>query len=624
MVGFILAFAESLSVLIDAGPFLADSRFFVKALALNGLAGSFLGGLFAPLAFVLDRFFFKRPKNAVAVCFSFYLAGGVFFEILFYLLDTYTYGGRNKGSWRTIGIAFITAALLSGLAILLRFWIANPPARKWPSLMSPGLNLRKIAVVLGLVTSLGFSFWLSGQISISGEKRLIRAKRSALRGPAPSLIFLVVDSLRADHMSFNGYPLQTSPFMDLLAANGAVFPATVASSSWTLPTHASLFTGLYPSSHGAYSVFLPLGTEYPTLAEILARKGYYTLSIYANPLLGSATGLDRGFDRALGVGNRQKTSLTLARIFNKIVERSSSVREVLALSLRWIDHSRKLNVPYAIFMNVLEAHAPYKPKQPYFEEFCQGLPLKDVRWPLLRRALSPRGSRQEKQSALTSLAELDLAVLSRLYDSNLRFIDQKIRAWAEQLKDFGEFDQSLLVMTSDHGEFLGEHNQLEHRTDRLYNPVIQTPLIFHFPKKLPARLETQFISQVDIFPTILSLLGLGDQIPPGIHGANLFSKKAGEPVIAEFWDERARSFTRAFYVENLKLIRKGDESVELYDLQKDPQEKLNLVRSRPGEVTRLVGELERFLSFLKPHEARPDPERRKILERLLKSFGYIK
>jgi arylsulfatase A-like enzyme len=624
LVGFILAFAESIAVLIGAGPFLADGPFFVKAVALNGLAGALLGGLLAPLVLILAKFVFKKEQNAIGLCFPLYLAGGLFSEILIYLLDTYAYGGRNKGSLRTIGIIFLTAAVCFFLALALRSGISNHLARKWTFLFSPRWNLPKIAAVFGLVIGLGFFYWCSGRISIANEKMHIGAKRSVLKSPAPNLILLVVDSLRADHMSSNGYQLQTSPYMDLLAGNGAAFPATVASSSWTLPTHASLFTGLYPSSHGAYSVFFPLGAEYPTLAEILARSGYYALSVYANPLLGNATGLDRGFDRALGVGNRQKTSLTIERLYRKISGRGSTSGEILDISLRWIAHCRKFKIPYFIFLNILEAHAPYRPKEPYFREFCRDISLEKVQWSLIREATAPMRSRQERLSSLARFQDADLAVLSRLYDSNIRFVDQQIKTWADKLKEDEELDRSLLVITSDHGEFLGEHAQLEHRTGQLYNPVLQIPLIFYFPQKLAARKEQRFISQVDVFPSILSLLNLADQIPSGIQGANLFSGGEQKPVMAEFWDERKRSFVRAFYGENLKLIQEGNESFELYDLAKDPQEKTNLVQSQPKDAARLADELERFLASLRHQEPRPDEKKKKAIERLLKSLGYIK
>ena len=624
LVGFILAFAESIAVLIGAGPFLADGPFFVRAVALNGLAGALLGGLLAPLVLILEKFVLKKEQNAISLCFSIYLAGGLFSEILVFLHDTYAYGGRNKYSPRTIGIIFLAATVCFFFALALKSGISNRLARKWPALFSPRWNLPKISAVLGLVVGIGFFYWCFGRISIANEKMHIEAKRGALKSPAPNLILLVVDSLRADHMSSNGYQLQTSPYMDWLAENGAAFPATVASSSWTLPTHASLFTGLYPSSHGAYSVFSPLGAEYPTLAEILARSGYNALSVYANPLLGNATGLDRGFDRALGVGNRQKTSLTIERLYRKISGRGSTSGEILGISLHWINRCRKLKIPFFIFMNVLEAHAPYRPKEPYFREFCRDILLEKVQWALLREATTPMRSRQERLSSLARFQDADLAVLSRLYDSNIRFIDQQIETWADKLKEEGELDRSLLVITSDHGEFLGEHGQLEHRTGRLYEAVLRTPLIFYFPQRLAARSEQRFISQVDVFPSILSLLNLADQIPSGIQGANLFSGSEQKPVMAEFWDERKRSFVRALYAENLKLIREGKESFELYDLAKDPQEKTNLAQSRPKDAARLADELERFLASLRHQELRPDKKKKKAIERLLKSLGYIK
>lgn len=624
LTGLILASAESLTVLLGAGPFLADNRFFLEAVALNGLSGALLGGLLAPLVLALVSFISKKEQNAVATLFPLYLSGGLLLEFLVYLLDRSDYGGRNAASWRTIGLVFLGAAVCFVLALGLRYGITPFLTPKGPSLHSPRRTWPKMCAAVGLVIGLGFVFWCCGRIAAAAEASLIRAKRGAWKGAAPNLILLVVDSLRADHMSSNGYQLPTSPALDLLAENGAAFPSAVAASSWTLPAHASLFTGLYPSSHGAYSHYSALGPEFPTLAEVLARSGYYALSVYANPLLGTATGLDRGFDRALGVGNRQKTSLTLTRLYRKLLRGGSTSEEILNISLRWIARCRKLNVPYFIFLNVLETHAPYSPKEPFFREFCRDLPQEQVQWNLIRQLTDGRASRRERQAVLSRFREMDFIALSRLYDSNIRFIDQKIQTWTEALKSLGELDRSLLVVTSDHGEFLGEHGQLGHGSGELYDPVLRIPLIFHFPPRVAARNDRRLISQVDILPSILFLLRLDDRIPAGIQGANLFSGHGQKPVLAEFWDDRGRRFVRALYAENLKLIREGDEDVGLYDPIKDPQEEMNLVRSQPDDAARLAEELERILASSRRPESSPDKKKLKAIERLLKSLGYIK
>lgn len=518
----------------------------------------------------------------------------------------------------------IGAAVCFVLALGLSRVLSHRLAPRWPSLLSPRLTRQKIYAALGLLAGLGLVFWCCGRLSASGEGSRIRAKQQALKGPAPSVILLVIDSLRADHLSSNGYELPTSPALDLLAANGAAFPSTVASSSWTLPAHASLFTGLYPSGHGAYSHFSALGPDNPTLAEILARSGYYALSVYANPLLGGATGLDRGFDRALGVGNRQKTSLTITRPYRKFLGGGSTSQEILDISLRWIARCREANVPYFIFLNVLEAHAPLRPREPYFREFIRDLPLDEVQWPLIRELTAGGTPRGERQAVLSRLRDVDLAVLARLYDSNVRFVDQMIGAWTAALKDLGELDRTLLVVTSDHGEALGGHGQLEHGSGQLFDSVLRIPLVFHFPPRVAARKEQRLVSQVDVLPSVLDLLDLGERIPAGIQGTSLFSGGGRKPILAEFWDDRNRRFARALYADNMKLVREGEESVGLYDLAGDPQERTNLVRSRPGEASRLGEELERILAN-SPRPAQPPGEKkREDIERLLRSLGYIK
>ena len=139
-----------------------------------------------------------------------------------------------------------------------------------------------------------------------------------------------------------------------------------------------------------------------------------------------------------------------------------------------------------------------------------------------------------------------------------------------------------------------------------------------------AKHERRFVLPVDIFPSVLFALEPRRPIPAGIQGVNLFSAAAQKPPLAEFWDERERRFVRAIYENNLKLIRAGDEPIGLYDLAKDPQEITNLVRSQPDDVARLTREIERFLPPLKQSEPPPAEKKRKAVERLLKSLGYLK
>lgn len=624
LVGIILAFGESLAVLFSAGAFLADWAFYFKALIMNGLAGALLGGLFAPGLLGLGRRVFKSHSNDAALFFPLYLAGGLFAEIILYLLDTDSYGGRNKGSLRTLGLIGLIAAACLLVAVLLRFWIKRLMRQKRKALFSPRWSLSKLVAIFGLFICLGFLFWGFRRVSIAGEGKLIMAKKAAGTAVGPNGILLVVDSLRADHLSTFGYPAETTPAIDRLAREGAAFSAAVAASSWTLPAHASLFTGLYPWSHGAYSAFSVLGAECQTLAAILARAGYYTLSVYANPLLGSAAELDRGFDLALGVGNRQKTSLTIERLYKKISGGGSTSGEILDISLRWIDHCHDLGIPCFIFMNILEAHAPYRPKEPYFREFCRGLPMEKVHWSLIRQIVDARKSRQEESLALSQFQEADFGVLAGLYDSNIRFIDQQIKTWTKALQDRGVLDKTLLALTSDHGEFLGEHGQIGHGTGRLYDSVLRIPLIFRYPRSVAAIRESRAVSQVDIMPSILFLLGLSDRIPSGIQGLSLFPAAVSRAVLSEYWDERRRTSAFALTWESLKLIQEGQERVELYDLAVDPREKTNLIGSRPEDGARLARELKSLQGTLEPRQTRLEEKKRKEIERLLKSLGYTR
>jgi arylsulfatase A-like enzyme len=621
--GIMFGFGESVYLLIEAGNFLADGKLFLKALLVNGLSGAILGFLYALIFYFPSQRLSRRREKVIPFYLSSFFGLGLFTEVFIYLMDIYPYGGNNKGSLKTISLVGLTALVSLILGGSLYFLFRDALARKSTGLSSPRLNLTKAQLTAALIFILGLSFLGIERLSMAKEARLVRSKKTRFETTPPNLILVVIDSLRADHLSGRGYSLPTTPGLDQLAAAGVSFQSAAASSTWTLPTHASLFTGLYPSSHGAYSLFSTLGEEIPTLAEILSRNGYYSLSLYNNPLLGKTTGLDRGFDRALGIEYYHKTALTLERLFRKYIQKRSPSEEMVQIARRWIDHCSKQNVPYFIFFNFFDVHFPYIPKEPYFREFLKDTPLDRVNWPLVNRVSTSAKSKKELFKLLAELTEPDLAVLAKLYDSNIRFIDQQIERFTGALRKSGQLQKGLLVITSDHGEFLGEHHELGHVRDQLYSPVLRIPLIFYFPRMLAARTENRYVSQVDIFPSILALCGLADQIPKGIQGVNLFSSTTSRTVLSEFWDDQTKRFTRAIFSEGKKLICVEDSPIELYNLADDLQEKRNLASLQTGEANRLAGELRLFLSSMQRFYTGSEERKKKEMVSLLKSLGYL-
>ncbi|MFH1038805.1 MAG: sulfatase-like hydrolase/transferase [PVC group bacterium] len=622
-VGFIFAFLESVYLLFSVGNFLVDMLFFGQAVLIYGIAGG-LGGFMASA--LLYGLIFRKTiltgNRIVAVYTSFFIGTGIFAELFFYLMDIYPFGGPNKWSLRTLSLV-AAAGLLSAVVARVVYRALGKILRrtdwrifrKWPGLSG--------VVTLLAVFLLGFSiFGVLRMLEDKEERKIIAAKKAVLSGPFPNVIIILVDALRPDHLSCNGYFLPTSPNIDAMAAGGVLFKSALAASSWSLPTHASLFTGLYPSSHGAYSFFSVLGDEIPTLAGILSENGYYALSLYDNPLLKIA-GLNKGFDLAAGVVIDRRVSFTLMRIYQKFVKKDSPANQILELAGKWVEHSARLEVPCFIFMNLFDVHAPYTPKEPYFSEFTKSVNIDQVNMPLIRKLNSVSVKIKDKLDVLSELTETDRSYLLRLYDSNISYEDKLMGNLLRLLKNTGRYDNTLVIVTADHGEYLGEHHCLGHFVKKMYNPGLKIPLIINFPEKVKPGIREGYVSQVDIFPTVLSLIGLKNRIPPEVQGVDLFSEKESRDVIAEFWDDNGNEFTRAIISDNMKLIVDEHEHNQLYDLERDPGEENNLVSVFPGKAEQLRENLKaRLGSFIK-HESKISERNRTERNKLLESLSYI-
>jgi len=623
-VGLILAFLESVYLLFSIGGFLINSKFFLRAVLIYCSIGGLLGLCISVLLYIL---FFRNkgwPENKIfALYFSLFLSVGILIEIFIYLMDIYPYGGINKWSLKTLTL-IVAAAIVS----LMLFIIIKSLLKKIFALSSLrifnhqiGINLAVIPLVIlffGFLTFLG-----SQQINSILEKKAINSKKSLLSQDRGNVILILVDALRPDHLSCNGYHLSTSPHIDSLAAQGVLFKSVLATSTWSVPTHMSFFTGLYPSSHGAYSLFSDLDKNVPTMAEILSRNGYRTLSIYNNPLLGSEYGLDRGFDAAIGVEYHQKTSLTLTRLHQKFIKKSSASEDIIHITKKWIDRSVKHDIPYFVFMNLNDVHAPYLPVEPYFSEFMRSDKIDQVNLTLINKLNYDLKSGKEKLEILSRLAEADFDYLARMYDSNVRYVDELIGNLIGKLNATNKLENTLIIITADHGEFLGEHHYSGHFINDLSNPGLRIPLILWYPERLESRIVENYKSQVDIFPTVLSLLGIENQIPSDIQGINLFLENESRDVLAEFWNDTTNKFTRAIVSQETKLIVDEKGGLEMYDLKVDPKEQNNLSHLQPLRAEGLYNKLISRVRSFKQYKSKVDERKRRNLIRLLKSLSYI-
>jgi arylsulfatase A-like enzyme len=328
---------------------------------------------------------------------------------------------------------------------------------------------------------------------------LLAAAAVLLRpGPhRPHVVVLLWDTTRADRLTSHGHARDTAPWLASLAARGVLFENCRAPSPWTLPSHASLFTGLMPTVHGAIDLRDPLMPHHRTLAEDLAAAGYDTLLVYNNSAVAPNSGLAQGFARERYARSPEGKPTAAAAV------------EVLRqeLGARAADPKRR-DRPLFLFVNLLDPHLPYDPPESLERAWrLPGAAESEVR--ALREFGFPR--EMEHNLGLRVLDARSLEILGRLYDAELKETDARCAEMETLLAGagiLGPGKDTLLVVTSDHGENLGEEGLLDHKLS-VSDALLHVPLVLHRPGSFEGgRRETAGVALQDLHPTILEAAGL--------------------------------------------------------------------------------------------------------------------
>ncbi len=519
----------------------------------------------------------------------------------------------------------------------------------------------------------------------------------------PNVVLIVLDTLRADRMSCYGYDRDTTPFIDAFADQATLFERAVVPGQWTIPSHASLFTGEYPTTHMTTQIYDTLGEDLVTLAELLRDEGYRTVGFCNNPLLGVVDNdLDRGFEEFYNYGgavpNYPDVSQSRPKLVGQLVERYARVmRSIIApLQNRFAHDSLLLRIamhplivplwqdsinfkgntkrslrdvvgylrahqhsndprPLFTFVNLMETHLPYRPPArfiqefaPYYEEdrkardFMRNYNLEHYRWMI----------------PLTEpLSELSDRTLNDLYDAEVAYQDRLLRRLLRDLNKPAVRDNTVVIITSDHGEGLNHHNFVGHSLVA-YDDLVRVPLIVRHPRLYPeGERVSSMVSTRRVFHSVLEAAGAApdteglDHAPIDVEGLSLTQAINGSGargfVFAEAYTPdtlltlmenespaaidtfRCRSMRRAAYEGRYKLITVGDEPDELFDVIDDPGETRNLASEYPDRVVRLEDALS---SFVKDAEARRPAnwtsaralslDNEEVSERL-RALGYI-
>ncbi|MGH9854755.1 MAG: sulfatase [Blastocatellia bacterium] len=522
--------------------------------------------------------------------------------------------------------------LISGLALVVLSWIgvrfrARFDARRLAAftltflgllnllLLIPRLQHYAVALLAGggavqisrLISARAKSFrqltrrtvgWLAAWMVIAGivaqgGQWMKMAKLPPAPPQAPNVLLIVLDTVRAHNLSLYGYERATTPNLEQLASRSVVFERALSTAPWTLPSHAGMFTGRF--AHELSTNWnTPLDAAHPTLAEQFSGQGYLTAGFVANTGYCSAEqGLDRGFihyeDYRVSRG-QLASSLTLIRViadnfrlrrfFNNDEHLNRQSADVVSGKfLRWLSAQR--GRPFFVFLNYYDAHEPYLPPAPFDRKFGPGRrqgkhsPLHHLNW-------NPAFGRR----ALTS-PELQEEVDA--YDGAISYLDQQLGRLFVELKERGVYDNTVIIITSDHGEEFGEHGVYDHGNS-LYLPSVHVPLLISFPARAPGgRRVAEPVTLRDLPATMVELTGLQARFPGQslarywagfessrgeTEGLALSSVRqvTGQPE----WFPVSKGDMHSLVYEGRRYIRNGDGGEELYDFEKDPWERRNL------------------------------------------------
>ena len=425
--------------------------------------------------------------------------------------------------------------------------------------------IKKRRIVIGIVVSVG--------LVVAGWAAWVRTTR-----PTTNVLFITLDTTRADRLGCYGYPEAQTPTLDRLASEGVLFERACSPAPLTLPVHASLFTGLYPAEHGLRTNGRgSLDRSIPTLATDLAAAGYDTAAFVASFVLNRKFGLNRGFavyDDDLSSADPAEDALHRQRDGSQVVDRA----------LAWLKQPR--NKPFLCWVHLYDPHFPYLLHEAEFGDRFAGRP----------------------------------------YDAEIAYVDQQVQRLLTELDQQGATNQTLVVVVGDHGEGLGQHVEKTHGYT-LYEATQHVPLMMRLPgQTVPGHRATAPVPLVDVHPTLVELLNIksrgkanGRSLAGAVKGQAIDGRKClastDDPFLQNGWSPLA-----SLVQGDWKYIR--TTKPELFDLSNDPGEIHNLVATEPAKLAQMQQSLDQFQQALVATQAAAvqlSPAER----RALASLGYL-
>ncbi len=425
------------------------------------------------------------------------------------------------------------------------------------------------------------------------------------RERARNLLLISIDTLRPDHLGTYGYPRPTSPQIDRLAAEGFVFENAWTPSPWTLPAHATMLTGLYPSHHGLKSHDERLRSDVPLLAEILALAGFETAGFVNSQNLRDRYGFHRGFEHFR---------------YHPEQPPRDGPSDVHRSALRFLAHPDRRARRFFLFLHFYDVHSDYRSLPRYRAAFAP---------PGDHRADGTTAQMQAFRRGKAALDASDADRLRDLYDAGIRQMDDGLGRIREVLERQELLDSTLIIVTSDHGEEFFDHGSVLHGRTH-YAEVARVPWVMRGPGVPRGGRSDVRVSLVDVVPTALSMLGV-DALA-GLDGLDASHLIGDDPDVARFRERllfgeadhgnEAHDVKRAVWDEHFAyLLDLHSGQRELYDRRSDPREQRDLAADRPDVVGRLQSALDRFAESERRGEA-IEPLAPEDVE-ALKALGYL-
>jgi arylsulfatase A-like enzyme len=455
----------------------------------------------------------------------------------------------------------------------------------------------------------------------------------------PNIVLITLDTTRADHLSVYGYPRHTTPHLEAFASAATLYRNAYANGDMTLASHASMFTGLYPTQHGAHfegDLRAAISAEVPTLAELLSKAGYRNYAAVANtvlldPMYGFARGFDRyAMPRPLAVVSPRSPyvlrmgvyKITLPWLWTEAMRLFMPADDIAPVGEILIAGAD--GKPFFLFLNFMESHRPwissgtFRALFPSYDQTFDEMTLGSLQPDVI--------------SGKHAVSADELSKMHAAYDGSIAYLDHVVGELLERLQREPWYDRSLIIVTADHGELFGERNLIDHGNS-VDHGLTSIPMIVKFPGQTAPSEVRSPVSQVDIFSTIAAAAGVALPGPrPGVDLAtgNLDGRRT---IIIESYpsinfirnNPKMDRMERALVKGRWKMIESNRGRRALYDMVGDPDESVDLSTSRADVAQELEGLLREWVTSAESH--RPEktlPANERDLIPHLQALGYVR